>query len=117
MEIRPAKSTPSFEWKAQDLRADFPLIFPGSTDAIPFSMWTNRGVTRELNDPEKRALLAGSAYIVISGAITYSDSFGKHWTSFCWWRGYAEADFRTQSCVDYNAVGEGEPPQQQRANK
>jgi hypothetical protein len=93
------------------------LLFP--TDTFPVTITPRdpkTGEGRKLTPTEFANLVKGNSYMAIFGQITYTDQFGMHWTRFCSWHPYNSLFatipyfFNPRPCVQYNAVGDGEPP-------
>lgn len=95
------------------------IIYPGvasSIPAMPMTVVPNYRVAgAAIKESDKKALAAGTKYILVYARGTFSDGFGKHWVQFCTpivfsdeWRGYQYGQ-----CVDYNNTGDGDAPWKQ----
>jgi hypothetical protein len=107
-----SKSEPPLHNPPAHTGTDISLLFP--TDSYVFDTFIYRadGTRRSFSKSEIDSLLAGTSYLVIFVEVTYSDQFGKHWTHRCSWQAYApeSKNFNADSCVAWNAVGDGNPP-------
>jgi hypothetical protein len=114
LEVVDRKNEPTMVWRFKPHQsAQFSLDFPGdSEEPFPLPLYSEDKAVRKLTETEIKSLNSGDSYLVASGLVVYEDQFGKHWTRFCSWQPFAELpDFRSRSCVAWNAVGDGEPPQ------
>jgi hypothetical protein len=113
MQVVDAHKQPSFSLSPSHITVAYPLQFPNDVNDVPIALLAFPNVPRPLSGDERMSLLIGESYLVVSGVITYADAFGKHWTRFCFWQEYSrnlKAEFQARSCVDWNAVGDGDPP-------
>lgn len=93
---------------------DTSLLFPAVTSTpIGVRLYTPSLTPRILSQQELRSLIQGDTYLVSWAQIVYFDQFGKrHWTRSCIWKSYyPPGNYAADSCVAWNAVGDGNPPQ------
>jgi hypothetical protein len=108
-------SAPNFVPVAHRTMANVPLMFPtekGQPIVVPPTPNHDDGSPRDLTQDEINGLSTGTMYIAVLGMASYIDPFGTHWTRFCNWKPYqmGQASFNANSCVVWNAVGDGEAP-------
>ena len=79
-----------------------PRVIPKGVPAVPLLM----------NITIRRELLAGRAYILTYGKITFSDVFGgDHWITFCAASPRAAMQYSdAKECVEYNDTDSNEVP-------
>ena len=111
VEIVDSKNESSFDYSKGHVKQLFGTVFfPG--EDLPFQAVLFRADKSlgELTTPETQKLQNGDAYLATFGLITYSDSFGPHWTHFCRWKNFAATmSANALACATYNRVDIDKP--------
>ena len=110
VEIVDSKNEPSFDYSKGHVKQLFGTVFSG--EDLPFQAVLFRADKSlgELTTPETQKLQNGDAYLATFGMITYSDSFGPHWTHLCQWKNFAATmSANTVACATYNRVDIDKP--------
>jgi len=108
-----SKMGPSFVPAQKHTEAISALLFPNDSpiDLLAELFNDSNGSARALTEAEVQSLVDGKSYLAIYGQVIYADQFGVHWTHFCSWKAYSTAKYEARSCIMWNAVGDGNPPQ------
>ena len=111
-EIVPSSASPSYSFIKQHGEGDISPLFPGDDSGfVPAFLESTKTAPRALRADEIDDLTKGLSYLAVFGIVTYKDQFGPHWTRFCFWKSFAtQGNFNADSCVEWNTVGDGKPP-------
>jgi hypothetical protein len=94
-----------------------PILFPEGGTNVPDSYYIAGGGIKTFTAEQIRELRSGDRYIAIYGIGTYIDIFDKaHWFRFCDVHFYMGRSSNTGSCVMYNSMGDGAPPEDVKQN-
>lgn len=105
IEIADSNNEPSLDYSATHKEIFGGSIFPKQSWPFPAILYRPDGSEGFISPSEVEQLQLGKSYIVVFGKISYTDSFGTHWTHFCAWRGYAIGKtFMADNCANYNQV-------------
>lgn len=112
-EVIDKKSAPSFSYDKPHSAVEMSILFPSDENSFPAQTGPDANAPIPISQIQVENLLSGNSYLAVFGQVVYTDQFGSHWTRFCAWQSFEQdpSNFNASSCVTYNSVGDGEPPE------